>query len=159
MEKTSKVTRVTGNGSWDSQYGKMYKFEIEFENGDIGNYNSKILEQKSFKENDTCTYDITTKEVNGVKYHTIKPVKQAFVPQSSKASEPETGKKIARMSVLKCVTDLVVSGHIKFDVLFEYAKLFEAYVELGVNPFGEIYAQEEVKKIKAQDPRTHDLPF
>jgi hypothetical protein len=34
MEKTSKVTNVAGIGTWNGQYGVMYKFEVSFENGD-----------------------------------------------------------------------------------------------------------------------------
>ena len=33
MEKKSKVNGVTANGTWDSKYGTMYKFEVSFENG------------------------------------------------------------------------------------------------------------------------------
>ena len=39
--KKSIVTRVTGNGTWEGNYGLMYKFEIEMENGDIGENLSK----------------------------------------------------------------------------------------------------------------------
>jgi hypothetical protein len=42
MEKTSKVTNVAGIGTWNGQYGVMYKFEVSFENGDSGQYMSKI---------------------------------------------------------------------------------------------------------------------
>jgi hypothetical protein len=28
MEKTSKVTNVAGIGTWNGQYGVMYKFEV-----------------------------------------------------------------------------------------------------------------------------------
>ena len=34
--KKSTVTRVAGNGTWEGKYGLMYKFEVEMENGDIG---------------------------------------------------------------------------------------------------------------------------
>jgi hypothetical protein len=34
MEKTSKVTNVAGIGTWNGNYGVMYKFEVSFENGD-----------------------------------------------------------------------------------------------------------------------------
>ncbi len=29
---TSKITKVTGNGKWESPNGLLYKFEVEFEN-------------------------------------------------------------------------------------------------------------------------------
>ena len=41
-KKTGVVTAVTQNGTWTSQqYGKtFYKFEITFDNGDMGEYSS-----------------------------------------------------------------------------------------------------------------------
>jgi hypothetical protein len=50
MNKKSKVTRVTGNGTWEGNYGLMYKFEIEMENGDIGEYMTKSESQNKFIE-------------------------------------------------------------------------------------------------------------
>ena len=46
--KNSKVTSVQSNGSWEGKYGIMYKFEIGFENGDVGEYSSKNQEQNKF---------------------------------------------------------------------------------------------------------------
>jgi len=57
MQKNSKVTKVTPNGTWDSQYGLKYKFEIEMENGDIGEYNSKIKEQAKFVVGQVVDYE------------------------------------------------------------------------------------------------------
>jgi len=163
MEKTSKVTRVTGNGTWDSQYGTMFKFEVEFANNDIGDYNSKSKEQTNFVIGQEVTYDISSKEYQGRTFYTIKPVKaQQFSSSASfGAKDPETSKKIARMSVLKCTTDLVISGHVKFDLLFEYAKMLEAYVESGVDSFGSIYSETQQEKVKAIGTRDElpNLPF
>jgi len=46
--KTSKVVAVTPNGTWDGSYGTMYKFEIVFQNGDVGEYSSKSKDQNKF---------------------------------------------------------------------------------------------------------------
>ena len=40
-QKKSTVTNVQSNGTWDGQYGLMHKFEVSFENGDVGEYLSK----------------------------------------------------------------------------------------------------------------------
>jgi hypothetical protein len=160
MEKTSKVTKVTGNGTWDSQYGTMFKFEIEFANNDIGDYNSKSKDQTNFVEGQDATYDISSKEYQGRTFYTIKPVKaQAPFNGGGGKYDSETSKKIARMSVLKCTTDLVIAGHIKFDALFEYAKLLEAYVETGVNAFGSMYAEAEEQKMQGKRDDLPNLPF
>jgi hypothetical protein len=160
MEKTSKVTRVTGNGTWDSQYGTMFKFEVEFANNDIGDYNSKSKDQTNFVEGQDATYDISSKEYQGRTFYTIKPVKaQASFNGGGGKYDAETSKKIARMSVLKCATDLVIAGHIKFDALFEYAKFMEAYVETGVDSFNTMYAQAEEQKTQGKRDDLPNLPF
>jgi hypothetical protein len=38
----SVVSQVTPNGSWEGQYGLLYKYEITMENGQIGDINSKV---------------------------------------------------------------------------------------------------------------------
>jgi hypothetical protein len=158
MEKTSKVIKVTGNGTWDSKFGTMYKFEVEFANFDIGEYSSKSKDQTKFVVGQEATYDITSREINGNTYYTVKPVQsQQFTPGPSYgAKDPETSKKIARMSVLKCTTDLVIAGHIKFDSLFQYAQFMEAYIESGVDAFGSMYGQAEQEKV---DIRNEFPPF
>jgi hypothetical protein len=136
MEKISKVKNVTGNGTWESKYGIMFKFELEMENGDIGEYNSKTSDQTKFVVGNEVAYTITSREYNGVTYYTIKPAETAAPAQSfSKGKvDGDTGKKIARMSVLKCATDLVVHEKINIDKLFEYAQIMEKYVESGELP-------------------------
>jgi hypothetical protein len=159
MEKTSKVTRVTGNGTWDSQYGTMYKFEVEFANNDIGDYNSKSKDQTNFVEGQDATYDISSKEYQGRTFYTIKPVKATTSFSGGGKYDAETSKKIARMSVLKCATDLVIAGHVKFDALFEYAKFMEAYVDSGVDSFNTMYAQAEEQKTQGKRDDLPNLPF
>lgn len=68
MSKKSKVVKVSGNGTWEGQYGLMYKFEIEMENGDIGENLSKTSECK-FKEGQETDYEF----VDG-QFPKIKPV-------------------------------------------------------------------------------------
>ena len=55
-QKKSIVKSVTPNGTWEGQYGLMYKFEIEFENGDVGEYLSKSENQDKFVEYDVIKF-------------------------------------------------------------------------------------------------------
>ena len=48
MNKKSKVTEVQSNGTWEGNYGTMYKYEIVFDNGDCGEYSSKSEDQTKF---------------------------------------------------------------------------------------------------------------
>ena len=43
-----KVVNVQSNGTWEGQYGTMFKFEVEMENGNIGEYSSKSEHQTKF---------------------------------------------------------------------------------------------------------------
>ena len=47
--KKSKVMSVQANGTWEGSYGVMYKNEIVFQNGDVGEYSSKSKEQNKFE--------------------------------------------------------------------------------------------------------------
>ena len=76
MQKNSTVTRVTGNGTWEGKFGLMYKFEIEMENGDIGENLSKT-EECRFKEGQQTDYEFIDGE-----WPKIKPV-NTFQPKSN----------------------------------------------------------------------------
>jgi hypothetical protein len=55
---------------------------------------------------------------------------QQFTP---KPKDPETGKHIMRMSVLKVAGDLVINGDIKLHEILSYAQIFENFVNNGVD--------------------------
>ena len=50
MIKKSVVKNVQSNGTWEGKFGLMYKFEVEMENGDVGEYSSKSKDQDKFLE-------------------------------------------------------------------------------------------------------------
>lgn len=136
--KSAKVIQVSGNGKWDSQqYGTFYKFEIVFENGDSGQYMSKEPEQNKFKVGDEASYTITSKDVNGKLYYTIKPAMQqqgkgGWKPQPA---DPEKEARIARMSVLKVATDIYINhGKMEINEIIPLAQIFEQWVMTGNNP-------------------------
>lgn len=64
MEK-SVVKRVTGNGTFQSAYGLLYKWEIEMENGQIGYANTKAQNQSTWAVGKETYY--TIEEKNGFK--------------------------------------------------------------------------------------------
>ena len=138
MEQTkrSAVTNVTANGSFDGQYGTLYKFEITFANGDSGEYASKSNPQTKFSVGVETDYTITDRTFKDRIYYKIAPVMaqpgatQGFTP---KPKDPETGKHIMRMSVLKVAGDLVINGDIKLHEILSYAQIFENFVNNGVD--------------------------
>jgi hypothetical protein len=98
-------------------------------------------------------YTITSKEFKDRIYYKIAPVmaqpgsmqQGGFTP---KAKDPETDKRITRMSVLKVAGDLVINGDIKLHEILAYAQVFEKFVVDG---------QDTLAQLK---PVSHDdLPF
>ncbi len=57
------------NGTWEGKFGTMYKFEIVFDNGDVGEYSSKNQEQNKFVVGQNADYEYT-----GGQYPKVKPV-------------------------------------------------------------------------------------
>lgn len=56
--KTSKVKSVQANGTWDSKFGgTFYKFEVEMENGNAGEYSSKTKDQDKFVVGEEVQYE------------------------------------------------------------------------------------------------------
>jgi hypothetical protein len=151
QQKRSAVTNVTANGTYNGQYGTLYKFEITFANGDSGEYASKSADQAKFKVGVETDYTITSKEFKDRIYYKIAPVMaqpgaQSFTP---KAKDPETDKRITRMSVLKVAGDLVINGDIKLHEVLSYAQIFEQYVITGM---------DTLDKFKVEQSKS-DLPF
>ena len=160
MEKTSKVTNVAGSGTWEGKYGIMYKFEVAFENGDAGQYLSKSQDQTKFKVGQEANYTIEGKEFNGQTFYTVKPVmqQQAFGGKPSYQKDPETEKRITRMSVLKVAGDLVINGEVKLHDLTKVASFLEQYVMTGQDTISQIYGSATLEKVVKQ-VNNDQLPF
>ena len=57
MNKKGTPINIQANGTWEGKYGLMYKFEIEMDNGDIGEYSSKIKDQTKFEVDKETEYE------------------------------------------------------------------------------------------------------
>jgi hypothetical protein len=138
QNKRSAVTNVTANGSFDGQYGTLYKFEITFANGDSGEYASKSQSQTKFQTGVETDYIITDRLFKDRTYYKIAPAMAQ--PQGQQAPsggftqrDPDTGKHIMRMSVLKVAGDLVINGDIQLTEVLAYAQIFEQFVNTGID--------------------------
>ena len=122
MQKNSKVTRVTGNGTWEGKFGLMYKFEIEMENGDIGENLSKTSECR-FKEGQVTDYEFTEGD-----WPKIKPVNN-FQP---KANNSDVQDNIRFAQGLNIANLQFCHGKISDDQIDDVA--FEMYEKLKKGP-------------------------
>jgi hypothetical protein len=131
MEKQAVVTAVTGNGTWQSQYGLFYKFEVAFDNGDVGTYMTKEVNQNKFVVGQKASYLYEGKQAqNGQTYYSVK------VPQPAQGGgggggfkkDPEESKRIVKQSSLKVAADLSINGQIRHEQILEYADIFTRWV-------------------------------
>ena len=137
--RKSKVVGATPNGTWESQYGLFYKFEIAMENGDVGEYSSKYQDQTKFKVGEETDYEKHTINRNGKQYIRIKPVSnfegggQSFQGGSSPrgVSNPDREVTIIRQTALKICGELVVAGTISMDEMTAVADQLVDFVQTG----------------------------
>jgi hypothetical protein len=135
--RTSAPKSITANGTWEGQYGLFYKWEIEMENGDVGEYMSKDQPQTKFSVGMTTEYDFITKNVGGKIFHNIKPVKKEFTPGGGgggRSFDPGREIKIMRQSSLKAAVDLVCNGKIDMADLYATIEAFVNYCDTGNVP-------------------------
>ena len=97
MNKKSKVTSVQANGTWEGSYGLMYKYEISFDNSDVGEYSSKSIEQTKFVIGQEVEYTYT-----GGKFPKVKPVYIAPVEGPGQSREDL----IIRQSCIKAAAEI-----------------------------------------------------
>ena len=55
--KRSTIKQVISNGTWESNYGMMYAYELHFESGDVANFSAKTADK--FKEGEVLDYHHT----------------------------------------------------------------------------------------------------
>ena len=139
MNKKSKVTNVQSNGTWEGNYGTMYKYEIVFENGDCGEYSSKSNEQNKFVIGEEVEYSFT-----GGKFPKVKPV---YMPPSGgdfggNSSNPNREDLIIKQTCIKAAAEMTKSP----DTAILMAEKFYSWIK------GQ---KAKVKDVK----ETTDLPF
>lgn len=130
----SKCVAVTPNGTWQSKYGLLYKFEVAFENGDVGEYSSKTQDQNKFVVGNETDYELHSREYNGKTYYNVKPVlqqmnAQGFAPRG--ARNEDTQIQIIRQTCIKASVELAVSDRIDVSQVIEIAQQLVEYVQSG----------------------------
>lgn len=168
--KKANVTGVQGNGTWDSKYGTMYKFEVHFDNGDAGEYNSKSASQDKFVIGQEAEYTITSREYNGNMYYTIKPAAPTGGYGGGGGygkSDPDKDRRIAKLAVLKSATELVSTGKVITSDLFAVADKMMDWVysdSKAVTPTSNTSTPPAAKPTSQASPKQafageDDLPF
>tara|TARA_R110002020_G_scaffold201828_2_gene404691 strand:+ start:186 stop:650 length:465 start_codon:yes stop_codon:yes gene_type:complete len=88
MKKTT-IKSIQANGTWESNFGLMYQFEVELEDGTVGMANSKN-QTPPYAQGSTVWYDVKSETKYGkkLKISTSDPAGQqqnqsSYAPQSS----------------------------------------------------------------------------
>ena len=152
--KNSKVTSVQSNGSWEGKYGIMYKFEIGFENGDVGEYSSKNQEQNKFVIGTSAEYEYTDGKFPKVKPVYAKP--ESFNNSFSNASNdnPDRQKLIVKQSSLKAAVEF--DNKCSPEDVLKNADMFYNWV-MGKNNTSDNFDSRLQNKI--DEITNDDLPF
>ena len=137
--KTSKVKNVQANGTWEGKFGLMYKFEVEMEDGNVGEYSSKSKDQDKFVVGKEMEY-----EYDGGKFPKIKPhyAKSNFT--GGFKGNDDRQESIIRQSSLKASIEYLKGAEASLEEVFEAAEKMIAWVN---------------KKEAPTNNNTDDLPF
>ena len=134
MNKRSKVTNVQASGTWDGKFGMMYKFEVEFENGDAGEYSSKSKDQTKF----VIGVDTDYEYIDG-KFPKVKPVWVQNQQQINTGSNNQTTKPdnvqdmIVKQSSLKAAVEFC-NKDCTVEHIIANAEVFYDWVMTGKKP-------------------------
>lgn len=130
MAKVAKVDVVTFKKEFTSQYGTLYSFEVKFNNGDTGFYNSKTKDQSKFVIGTEVEYEIETKSNDKGSWSVVKPVaaQKPFGGGFGK-SAPKNENSIIAQSSIKASVELICAGKINPEKLFETAEKIMTWVK------------------------------
>lgn len=155
MEKNDVVKSVQANGTFDFNGKTFYKYEVEMENGDVGEYNSISENQSNFVKGNQVDYVYDTSKP---KFPKIKPVYNFKASPSrdgnfknvQKAQRgDDVQKMIVKQSCLKAAAECV-----KRDDAEAILRLADVFVDWVMNT-----EYKAVKKEKKSKKETTDLPF
>ncbi len=152
MEKNDVVKSVQANGTFEFQGKTFYKYEVEMQNGDVGEYNSISENQSNFVEGAQVDYIYDTSKP---KFPKIKPVYNFKASPSrdgnfNNVQKAQRGddvqKMIVKQSCLKAAAECI-----KRDDSEAILRLADVFVSWVMNT--------EYKAAKKDKKETTDLPF
>ena len=134
MIKKSKVKSVQANGTWEGKFGMMYKFEVEFENEDFGEYSSKTQDQNKFVIGQEMEYEFIDGHFPKVKPVYQKPDFESNGVSGSYKKDDTVQKLIVKQSSLKAAVDYCSGGNCSTSDVLKVAQEFSDWVMENKNP-------------------------
>ena len=161
----SKIQNLQQNGTWQGNFGLMYKYDILLENGHSGEYSSKKYtsqEQLPFKVGDVIEYEFKDGQYPKIVKPMLEGAKRDFKASGSykgKNSDPEVQKMIVRQSSLQrsieVLTHNLKSKAIKKELVTELAEYFSEWV---MKDFKVDSPKVETPKVETQKQETMEVP-
>jgi len=127
--KTAKVDLVTFKKDFTSQYGTFYSFEVKFNNGDTGFYNSKTKDQSKFIVGVEAEYELETKTNDKGSFNLVKPVVAQKSFGGGFKAAPKNENIIIAQSSIKASVELICVGKIDIKDLFTTAEKIMIWVK------------------------------
>ena len=136
-----KVSNVTPQGDFESQYGHFYKWLIDFQDGFQAEYLSKTETQNKFVQGQDVDVEISTREYNGKTINKVKPVSNFQGQQRQSNQSSKRDELIVKKNALSNACNVI--GEADVAKILEVAELFSNWVLKGERP----------------SSTTNDLPF
>jgi hypothetical protein len=120
--KTSKVVNIQGNGTFETQHGLFYNYDIQLENGDSGEYASKnytSVDALPFTKGGEIDYEFHAHDkFPKIKRPTIAGAKrfdpnQSFKSSSSRNNDPDVQLMIVRQSSMQRSVEILTHNNSK----------------------------------------------
>ena len=128
MIKKSTVKSVQANGTWEGKFGMMYKFEVEFENEDFGEYSSKTQDQTKFVIGQEMEYEYIDGHFPKVKPVYQKPDFASNGFSGGYKKDDNVQKMIVKQSSLKSAVDYCSGGNCSTSDVLKVAQEFVDWV-------------------------------
>lgn len=127
-----KVSNVTPQGDFESQYGHFYKWLIDFQDGFQAEYLSKTETQNKFVQGKDVDVEISTREYNGKTINKVKPL-STFQGSSKPDSKADNVQElIVKQNSLTNACNVI--GEADVAKIIEVAEVFSNWVLKGEKP-------------------------
>ena len=126
--KKSVVKTVQGSRTWETKKEPIktfYKYEIELENGDSGEYSSISDSQDKFIEGAEVEYVYTGGEYPKIKPYYNNPTNSSYSYSSSKSNNDN---QIARSVGVKAAIELGIAQGLELSEILETAKILADFI-------------------------------
>lgn len=127
----AKINSITFKKEYESKFGTMYLFAVNYGDNKTGFYSAKSKEQTFFKKGEEAEFTEEVKNGERGEYVTVKPVRASFTGQGNfgKAMKKEQTKYSG--FAVSYAKDLCIAGKIEFADISQYATvLFDLMVAL-----------------------------